>query len=223
MSKKLAVGSNYILIHIPYGKSAKVDKRKAIQLKKEFEKLGRHFNKKLKCILTKNNGPVGNGIGPALEMIDVLKVLKREDSCYKLEEKSLLLSGELLELTGKAKKGKGKQLALEILNSGKAFKKFEQIIKAQEGKIIELKPANMKKTIKASKSAKVVDIDNKKINAMARLAGCPLDKFSGLYLHTHADYKVKKGDALITVYAETKSRLNEAVNFYRKEKPIKLK
>ena len=51
MAKKLAVGSKYIIIHIPYGKTAKVSKVKALKLKKKFDFLGRYFHKKLKCVL----------------------------------------------------------------------------------------------------------------------------------------------------------------------------
>jgi thymidine phosphorylase len=53
MSKKLASGAKYILIDIPYGKTAKVKKEKALHLKKKFEYLGRHFHKKLKVVFDK--------------------------------------------------------------------------------------------------------------------------------------------------------------------------
>ena len=45
MSKKLAVGSHYILIDIPYGENAKVSLSKAVKLKKKFEKIGKYFKK----------------------------------------------------------------------------------------------------------------------------------------------------------------------------------
>jgi len=55
-------------------------------------------------------------------MIDVLKILKRDSTAPKdLEEKSIILSGKLLEISGKDKKGKGEKLAKQILDSGKAF------------------------------------------------------------------------------------------------------
>jgi len=79
MSKKLASDSNYILIDIPYGKTAKVDKRKANHLKKKFEALGELFHKKLIVVLTKGKEPIGNGIGPELEMGDLMKVLNQKD------------------------------------------------------------------------------------------------------------------------------------------------
>ena len=46
MSKKIAMGAKYILIDIPYGKTAKVTKEKALKLKKKFEYLGKYFKKK---------------------------------------------------------------------------------------------------------------------------------------------------------------------------------
>ena len=148
MAKKLAVGSKYIVIDIPYGKSAKVSKKKALELKKEFEFLGKHFGRKMKVLLTDGSQPIGNGIGPALELIDIIKILDPSQQGPKdLEKKSIFLSAQLLELAGKCKHGGGEQLAREILSSGKAFEKFKQIIKAQEGSLRRIKLAKFKKKI----------------------------------------------------------------------------
>lgn len=225
IAKKISVGSSHILIHLPYGKSAKVGKSKALRLKKEFEKLGKHFNKKIKAIPIKNNGPVGNGVGPMLEMIDVIKVLKREDKCYQLEDRALTLSGELLEMTGRAKKGKGYSKAKEILDSGKAFDKFKQIIKAQGGSLSKskLKYAKFKKDIFSKKSGEVSEVDNKKVNSLARITGCPMDKSAGLYIYFHKGDIVKRGDKILTIYAESKPRLREAVKSCKEIKPISVK
>jgi len=224
MSKKLAVGSDYILIDIPYGKRAKVSKKRALRLKKKFQRLGEHFKKEIRVVLTKGDQPIGNGIGPALELMDILKILNpREEGPQDLEEKSLFLAGEMLEMTEKAKKGKGIEMAKEIVNSGKALKKFQDIIKAQEGNFENIKFAKFKKEITSKKSGKVIDIHNKKINATARFAGCPIDKSSGMHICHSLGDKVKKGDILVTIYAESKSRLNSAVNFFHKSKPIRIR
>ncbi len=223
MSKKLASGAKYILIDIPYGKTAKVKKEKALRLKKKFEFLGRHFHKVLKVVLTKGDEPIGNGIGPALEIVDIIKVLKKDKNRpFDLEKKSLFLSGELLEMTGKAKKGKGIILAKQILDSGKAFDKFEEIIKAQKGNLRKIKPAKFKKDIIMKRNGKIKDIDNKKITSLARIAGCPMDKSAGLYLYKHVGDSLKKEEKLLTIYAESESRLREALNFYKSQKPIKI-
>lgn len=223
MSKKLAVGSKYILIDIPYGKNAKVDKKEGLKLKKDFERLGKYFKLYLKVILTKGDEPIGNGIGPILELIDVIKVLNpSEKGPEDLEKKSLFLAGQILEMTGKAKKGKGIDIARDILNSGKAFEKFLQIIKAQEGSIKNLKLGKFKRNIRASFNGKVTEIDNIKMNLLARIAGCPIDNSSGLYLYSHVGNKIRKGEKILSVYAEAKPRLEEAVRYYNKEKPIKI-
>ncbi len=226
MAKKLAVGSNYILIHIPYGKTAKVNKKKAEELKKKFEYLGKYFKKKLKVVLTKNNGPVGNGIGPVLEMIDVIKILDPEQKGpKKLEEESLFLASEILEMTGKSKKGKGIKLAKEILYSGKAFEKFKEIIQAQGGSfdLSKLKLAKFHKDIFSEKNGKIIEIDNKKINTLARIAGCPVEKTTGAYLYFNSGDKINKKDKIITIYSESKSRLNQALKYYKSVKPIEIR
>lgn len=223
MSKKLASGAKYILIDIPYGEGAKVDKKRALRLKKKFESLGKHFDRKLEVVLTKGNQPIGNGIGPALEMLDLIKVLDpKEKGPEDLTEKSLFLSGELLELTGKAKKGKGIEKAREILYSGSAYKKFKEIIRAQGGKLNGVKPASNCIDILAKKDGVIKKIDNKGINSLATVAGCPVDKSSGIYLYVHIGDKVKKGDKLFTLYSESKSRMREAKSFYKKNQPIKI-
>jgi len=221
MSKKLAVGSKYILIDIPYGKYAKVSKSKAFHLKEKFEQLGKYFKLKLKVVLTNGVQPIGNGIGPALEMIDVISILDPNKQGPKdLEEKSLFLAGEIFEMTGKSKKGKGYFLAKSILDSGKAFEKFKEIIKAQGGKILELKMPKYKKDILSKKSAKIKTINNKLVNSLARVAGCPLDKFSGLYLYKHVGDSVRKKEKLLTIYAESKPRLKEALKYLKQHEII---
>ncbi len=224
MSKKLAAGSKYILIDIPYGKNAKVNKKKALSLKKKFEYFGRHFKKKLKAVLTDGRQPIGNGVGPSLELRDIIQILKREESApLDLEKKSVFLAGEIFEMTGKAKKGKGEELATKILDSGKAFEKFKEIIEAQGGSIRKLKDAEFTRSVRAKKSGTVEEIKNKEIASLARAAGCPVDKKAGVYLHYHLGDKVKKGSNLITLHAESKSRLREALRFYNEKKPIKIK
>jgi len=224
MSKKLAIGSNYILIDIPYGKSAKVSKSKAEDLRKKFLKLGKHFKKKMKVVITDGNQPIGSGIGPALELLDVIKILDpMQKGPEDLRKKAIFLSGQILEMTGKTKKGKGEKLAEEILLSGKAFKKFKQIIKAQKGELKKIELGKFRKNLTATKKGRIKEIANKKISTLARAAGCPGDKFAGVYLHIYEGDKVKKKDKLLTIYAESKSRLNEAIRCYKRTKPITIK
>lgn len=225
LAKKFAVGSKYILIDIPYGKSAKVaSRKKAEELKRKFDRIGKYFHKKMDVVLTDGSQPIGNGIGPCLEMRDVIKILNPEQRGPEdLEKKGLFLAGQILEMVGKAKKGKGPELAEKILRSGKAFEKFKQIVKAQQGNLDRLRYSKFKKDILAKHSGKISEIDNKKINRLGRTAGSPIDKAAGLYLYHHVGDKVQRDEKLITIYSETKDRLTDAIKFYNRTNPIKFK
>jgi len=221
LSKKISVGSKYVLIDIPYGKSAKVSKKQAEKLKSKFLNLAKQFNLKLEVVLTDGSEPIGNGIGPVLEIKDVLNVLTRTDSPKDLEEKSVFLAGKLLELAGKVKKGKGMEKAKEILDSKKALDKFKQIIKTQQGninKITKFKKPKFSHTIKAKRKTKIKHLDNKLINRLARHAGCPEDDLAGVYFYKKKNQIAKKGDEILTIYAVSEEKLNHAVYFYNKNK-----
>jgi putative thymidine phosphorylase len=227
LAKKLSVGSKYILIDVPFGKSAKLaTKSQASMLKEKFEILARDFHVKLQCALTDGSQPVGNGVGPILEIRDVLSVLKQDPNRpLDLEKKSLLLSGLLLEMTGKAGRGHGKKLAENILKSGKALAKFEEIIKAQSGSLSsrKLKLGPFSEDIRAKKHGKIIETDNKKISFLARLLGCPADKASGIFIHRHNGATVNRKEPLLTFYAESDDKLKEAVKFCKRIRPIKIK
>lgn len=220
LAKKLAVGSKYVLIDIPYGKYAKVDRKRAVQLRKKFLQVGNHFKLKMNVVLTDGSQPIGNGIGPVLEMQDVIRVLKRENSPKDLEKKSIFLAAQILEMVGKAKKGQGEQLAREALYSGEAFKKFEEIISEQGRKLVDLKTARLKYELKSKKGGRIHFIDNKAINLLGRILGCPTDKAAGLYLYKHNGDEIKKGEPIATLYSESDKKLKEAIKFFNEANPV---
>ncbi len=222
LAKKIAVGSTHILIDIPYGDGAKVSKAEGLKLKKKFLALGIKLELKIQVVLTKGSEPIGNGIGPVLEMKDVLHVLRQENSPKDLEDKSIFLAGIILEMMGKAKKGQGEQKAFSLLQSGKALKKFEEIIKAQRGNIDDLPEAPFTHTIHADHSGKIKSIDNHKCNALAHILGCPLDKAAGIYLDFHVNNKVKSGDPVMTLHAESKVQLSRGLDYIRENMPIRI-
>ncbi len=222
ISKKLSAGSKYVLIDIPYGEGAKVSYAEAKKLKQKFIKIGKHFGLKIKIVLTLGDQPIGNGIGPVLEMNDVLCVLKRETSPKDLENKSLFLASQILEMMGKAKKGKGIKLASQILESGKALEKFNEIINAQGRFNYAIGFAKHSCDIKAFKSGEIKKINNLLINNASRILGCPVDKSSGIYLYYHKRDIVKKGRPLLKLYSESRKKLEETIKFMKLNNPIKI-
>lgn len=213
MSKKIAAGSKYVLIDIPYGPQAKVSKEEAKKLRKKFLKIAKAFKIKMKVILTLGEQPIGNGIGPVLEMIDVLKVLKQENQPRDLENKSIYMAALILEMMHKAKPGKGEFVARSILETGAALEKFNQIISAQGRNKGDLSLGRFKEVIKSSRAGKIAHVDNKHINTLARILGCPEDKKSGIYIHHHTGDFVEKSQPLLTLYSENKRKLAEGIAY----------
>ncbi|MFH1239716.1 MAG: thymidine phosphorylase, partial [Candidatus Diapherotrites archaeon] len=140
-----------------------------------------------------------------------------------LAEKSCDLAGLLLELSGKAKKGQGKKIATEILESGKALKKMKEIIKAQGGKVYasnEIKDAKYKAVIRASCESEISKINIKKCIKAARLAGAPADAKAGLMLHSEEGDTLKKDDIIFVIYASNPRKLELAKKYIIKDSPI---
>lgn len=212
LAKKKSVSATHLLIDIPVGRGAKIEKKKdAEKLKRRFEIIGKKLGMIIKVVITDGKQPIGNGIGPALEAIDVLRIFRNDkDAPQDLKEKSIELAGEILELAKKVKKGYGKKMALDLIDSGMAYKKFIDIIKAQGGKEIEpskIKIGKLKFDVIAKKTGSINHINGKAISKIAKIAGAPKDKGAGIYLNVHLKDKVKKGQKLYTIYSDNKEKL----------------
>ena len=218
VAKKIAMGVTSVLIDLPYGKGSKLERPDDLEfLSREFEKLFDQFG--IKCVTFKRvvKGPDGNGVGPILEMRDCLRVLERDEKRpLGMEETVVAMASEIFEHNGKAKKGEGKKLARELLDSGKALKKFWEIAKAQgaksEVKAADLEPGTLKHEVVAPKDFEIKYICTREIVEIARALGTPKIKEAGIYMEKMVGDKVKKGDLLMTLYATTQDRLEDGIN-----------
>lgn len=215
LSKKAAAGSNHVVIDIPVGDTAKVRSiEEANKLKVEMEKVAHAIGLKLKTVITDGTQPVGRGIGPALEARDVLAVLRNGPQApLDLKERALLLAGEILELSGKVESGDGNEKARHILESGKAYEKFMAICKAQ-GRFEEPKPAKYQHEIKAPQKGSITKVDNRRLAKVAKLAGAPDNRESGVDFLTPVGSEVEKGQPLFVIHAESKGELEYALEYY---------
>ena len=209
MAKKHSVSSTHVIIDIPVGPQVKIKNRAdGERLAKKFKSLGKNLGMVVQVMLTNGEEPIGNGIGPILEAIDIMKVLKNEkDAPQDLKEKGIEMSGQLLELCGKAKKGEGAEMARKVLESGHAYKQMMRIIQAQGPSKIPLVPGKHTKAIYAKKNGKVTALNNELIAHIARTAGAPTDKGAGVYINKKIGSTVKEGEVLYTIYAEVAERL----------------
>jgi thymidine phosphorylase len=128
-----------------------------------------------------------------------------------LENTVLEMASILLENTGKAQKGKGKEVAKGTLESRAALKKFWEIATAQgQDKIInssEVEIGEFTYELKSDRTGKIKAINTRGIVDIARALGTPTIKKAGLYLQKNVGDSVEKGDILAILYSETEDRL----------------
>jgi thymidine phosphorylase len=221
LSKKLAAGSTHMLIVIPVGPTAKAkDMNDYRRLRAMFESIGKDLGSTVVCAYEEGIQPIGNGIGPALEAKDIIKLFKNEkDAPQDLKKISLELSGKIIEFDPKVKKGDGVKIATEILESGSAYKKFMEIIDAQGG-LKKIPEAKIQHNVLAKKDGVIKGFDNKKIAQICRYAGCPDIKESGIFLHKHLGDNVKKGDALYTIHTNSDGELKQVLDYIKDDENI---
>lgn len=221
LSKKAAAGSTHVVIDIPVGKTAKVrSHEEALRLQYYFQAVAEAIGLHTEVIITDGKQPVGRGIGPALEAIDVLSVLRNEiNAPQNLKQRALTLAGSLLELSGKYEKGTGNDEALRILESGKALEKFMKICDAQGG-FKEPSLSQYRFDVLAQNDGIVKVIDNRKLARVAKLAGAPKSPSAGILFLSPLGKKVSKGDILFNVFSEAKGELDYAVDYMKNSNHI---
>jgi AMP phosphorylase len=224
VAKKMAMGVTHVLIDLPYGEHTKIERPDDLEfLDREFKELFAKVGIKCFTIKRKINGPDGNGVGPALEIRETLRVLEQtENKPNDLENTVIDMAAILLENTGKAKKGEGKRLAKETLRNGKALEKFWEIAKAQGQKDVitaeEIEVGEFTVDIKSEKSGKIRNINTREIVDIARALGTPKIKKAGIYLHKNVGDKIQQGDVIATLYAETENRLKQGKDVCKEKK-----
>lgn len=217
LSKKIAAGSNHVLIDIPVGPTAKVrDAQSAERLAALLGQVGSELGLQVDTLLTDGTQPVGRGIGPALEARDVLAVLRRErDAPEDLSQRAAVLAGALLERGAVCAGGEGLGYALEVLRDGRAWSKFQDICEAQ-GWLQEPPAAAHTAPVVAERSGRITGIDNRRLAKLAKLAGAPQDPAAGVDLLARVGDPVAAGEPVLVVHAESRGELAYALEVVRR-------
>ncbi len=207
LSKKLAAGSTHLVLDIPVGPSAKVrDRRAGLRLKKLFEYVAGGLDLAIEVQFTDGRQPVGRGVGPVLEARDVMAVLSGDAGApADLRDKAVFLAGRLLEQDPELRGGAGEQRARELLESGAARRKMDEIIVAQGPSPISGRLGALTAEVVAPRDGVVGAIDCLRIASVARLAGAPTDAGAGLDLMVRVGDKVRAGQPLYRIHGSEAS------------------
>ena len=206
LSKKIAAGSTHLVLDIPLGPSAKVRSMpEAQKLRKLFEYVADRLHLTLDVVITDGRQPVGQGIGPALEARDVMRVLNGDPRAPSdLRQKALRLAGRVIEFDPDVRGGEGFPIARDILDSGRALAKMNAIIDAQGRHVFEYEPPALAPhlfEIEASADGFVTAIDNERLVRLARLTGAPKVRGAGVDLLRKLGDPVRRGEPLYRVHA----------------------
>ena len=214
LSKKAAAGSTHVVIDIPVGKTAKIRSHEdAKRLVYYFNKTGAAVGLHVKTIITDGTQPVGIGIGPSLEAMDVLSVLRNNTDAPKdLKLRSIAIAGALLDLVDTDNYNDGNKRATQILESGIAFEKFQSICIAQ-GASKEPRYAKYSFEVKSLQDGVVTEINNRQLSKLAKLAGAPHSPSAGIQFFAPLNKQISTGDILFSIWAETKGELEYAKEY----------
>jgi len=214
LSKKIAAGATHVVLDIPVGATAKVrTDHDAARIAASLTAIAGEFGISAQCLLSDGAQPVGHGIGPALEALDVLAVLRNETAAPQdLRRRACVLAGAALEMGNMAAAGKGVIAAEAALNDGRAWSKFQAICAAQGG--LRTPPvARYVKPLVAGQSGRVVNVNNRKLARLAKLAGAPDAKAAGLRMLARLGDEVAAGAPILEIHAESPGELAYALDY----------
>ena len=225
MSKKLASGSDAILLDVKVGDGAFMKTMQdAEKLANTMVSIGKYFKKDVKAILTDMDEPLGNAVGNTLEVIEAINTLKGNgpkdltELCLKAGSIMLMQAKIVDSLT------EGEELLKTKIKSGEAFNKFVEFVQAQHGDI-----SYVLDTEKFQKAKYVYNFTSKEEGYLKRIKAFEIGEFAmnlgagrekiedkidysaGILLNKKIGDYVKKGDILCTIYTN-KDNLNEFVN-----------
>ena len=228
MSKKLAAGSDKIVLDVTTGSGAFMkNTRDAKKLAKHMVAIGNHAGKETVAILTGMEEPLGFAIGNNMEVKEAIEVLKGggpED----VKEVSVALAGMMLSLgLENVSLSQGKRMAKKALSSGQAFEKFKEMVQAQGGDIRYVEHPEFferdafEGEVLAAEDGFLSGMDTEKIGVAAGLLGAGretkdsvIDMSAGIYLKKKIGDTVKKGEPIAICYAGTKEKLNRGMAMF---------
>ena len=233
MSKKIASGSDVIVIDLKVGKGAFMKNIKdATLLAKTMVKIGEFYNKKVICTLSDMNIPLGCNIGNALEVKEAIDFFHNKYD-KRLYELSVYISALMISSAKKITFSKAKKLVINLIDNGYAKSKFYSWIKYQGGNINKLKDKARKLEVKSDKAGYVNKIDSLKLSQLVFDLGAgrvkktdKVDYAVGVVLNKTIGTKVQKGEVLGTIYYNKKvvdmaDKLKDVFQIDKKKRKVK--
>lgn len=224
MSKKLAAGSDKIVLDVTVGSGAFMkDKENAVQLAEKMVAIGNGAGKKTVAILTNMDVPLGKTVGNNLEVVEAIETLKGrgpEDLIAVVVE----IASTMLYLAQIGTKEECMKKVKRVIADGSALEKLKLMVERQggDGSYIE-NPDQFEKAIYqheiiANNSGYIGKMNTEECGKAAVLLGAgrevkddPIDMTAGIQFNKKTGDVVKQGDIVAIAYSSSKEKLQQGV------------
>lgn len=214
MSKKLAAGSDAILLDVKFGEGAFMETpQRGEQLAQIMIEIGKHFGKDVRAMISSMNQPLGNAIGNALEVKEAIATLKGEgpSDFYEL----CLSAGSIMLLQSQlaSDEQEARCMLEEVVANGKALEKLIEMVEAQHGDVEQIKhPKRLPQAkeiveIPCKEDGYIKELKAMELGTLAMRLGAgrmvkedTIDPSVGIVLNKKDGDMVKKGDILAYVH-----------------------
>ena len=223
MGKKLASGSNSIVLDVKCGSGAFLKSPdEARALADCMVKIGRAYGKSTSALITNMDIPLGFAVGNSLEVKEAIATLRGEgpedltEICVSL---AAAMAMSILDLSFEATK----KLAYDAISSGAALKKFCEWMTAQgaEHDIVKnenaLPRAEYSHDVTAKCDGYISAMDAERIGVAAMALGAgratkedTIDYGAGIILKKKMPDKLSRGEVIATLYASDEKKFADA-------------
>ena len=211
MSKKLASGASTIVIDVKVGNGALMKTESdAKKLARLLVEIGKHHNKKVVCFITDMDEPLGYAIGNSLEVLESINTLigkGPKDLTYLV----LNLATYMVSMAKNIPLEQANKEVIENLYNGNAYKKFQELVKNQNGNLNKIKLSKKVLTIKSNKQGYIKNINALELGEIARILGAgrlnkedKIDFEVGIVLNKKVGDYVTKDEELLKLYINEK-------------------
>ena len=230
ISKKVAGGADAIVIDVKVGSGAFMKTEpEARQLAHELTAEGEALGRRVVCLMTDMDQPLGMAVGNALEVAEAIKTLRGEGP-DRLTELCLVLAAKMLVLAGRAAEAdEALRIVGEALAQGRALAKFREWVAAQGGDASVADDASLlprsacSREVRAPASGWIAGFDAEEVGRAAMVLGAgrahvgdAIDPGAGLLLAVRLGERVEEGGLLGTVYAASEELLDVGEERFRR-------
>jgi pyrimidine-nucleoside phosphorylase len=225
MSKKLAAGSDAIVLDVKTGSGAFMKAESdAVALARAMVAIGRGAGKRVSAVVSDMSQPLGNAVGNALEVREAVEILQGQHAGGDLAQVSMTLAAHMLAVSGVCGLDEADERLKRAVADGSGLAAFKGMIRAQGGDpsicddTSRLPAAAGRYSIEAAGSGRLVAMDTDRIGISALLLGAGrrtkedrIDPAVGIWMKKRLGDFVREGEVLADFYVNDEKNLEEAV------------